>query len=71
LEGGDCSIEKGPREAFIGRRRQLDGGHNWNKYGILQFAGNWFSHCGQSFLKTKPFQTSSVMNGYITSLKFS
>ena len=34
MEGGDCSIERGPREAFIGWRRQLDGGHNWNKYGI-------------------------------------
>ena len=33
MEGGDCSIERGPREAFIGWRRQLDGGHNWNKYG--------------------------------------
>ena len=36
MEGGDCSIERGPREAFIGWRRQLDGGHNWNKYGILK-----------------------------------
>jgi len=33
LEGGDCIIERGPREAFFGWRRQLDGGHNWNKYG--------------------------------------
>ena len=34
MKKGNCNIEKGLREVFIGRRRQLDERYNWNNWNL-------------------------------------
>ena len=34
LGAGNCNIERGLREVFIGRRRQLDERYNWNNWNL-------------------------------------